>query len=125
MILDTTAVSALSFEDADLMAVLGASLRHHLPVIVIGEYEFGLAGSKRHKELKAWFALLISECLVLTLDRESAGIYGTICAALKRSGTPIPSNDIWIAALAVQHSLPVVSQDRHFDLVPNLQRVGW
>src|SRR5258708_6800503 len=125
MILDTTAVSALSFEDADLMSALGTSLRHHLPVIVIGEYEFGLAGSKRNKELTAWFALLVSESLVLTVDRETATHYGAICAALKRNGTPIPSNDLWIAALAVQHDLPVVSQDGHFDLVRGVRRVGW
>ena len=125
MILDTNAVSALSFEDSDLVAVLGANARHHLPVIVIGEYEFGLSGSKRHKELKGWFALLVSESLVLTVDRETAAHYGAICAALKRAGKPIPSNDIWIAALAVQHGLPVVSQDGHFDHVPGIRRLGW
>ena len=92
MILDTNAVSALSFEDADLAEFLGTSLRHHLPVIVIGEYEFGLAGSKRNKELKAWFNLLVSESIVLTVDRETASRCGTICAALKRSGKPNPSN---------------------------------
>ena len=124
MILDTNAVSALSFEDADLVTVLGKRLRHHLPVIVIGEYEFGLAGSKRYKELKAWFALLVSESLVLTVDRETATHYGAICAALKRSGTPIPSNDLWIAALALQHGFPVVSRDQHFDVVRGVQRVG-
>ena len=125
MILDTNAVSALSFEDTGLIAVLGKSLRHHLPVIVIGEYEHGLGGSKRHKELAAWFGLLISESLVLTVDRETAAHYAAICTALKRSGTPIPSNDLWIAALAVQHGLPVVSRDGHFDVVRGVRRVGW
>jgi predicted nucleic acid-binding protein len=44
---------------------------------------------------------------------------------LKRAGTPIPSNDVWIAALCRQHSLPVVSRDRHFDAVPGLKRLHW
>jgi tRNA(fMet)-specific endonuclease VapC len=125
MILDTNAVSALSFEDADLAKVLRAGLRHHLPTIVIGEYECGLAGSKRNKELNAWFALLVSESLVLAVDRETATHYGAICATLKQNGTPIPSNDLWIAALAMQHGLPIVSQDRHFDRVPGIRRLVW
>ncbi len=125
MILDTTAISALSFENAEVVAALGANVRHHLPVIVIGEYEFGFAGSKRNKELKEWFALLVSESFVLTVDRETATYYGTICAALKRAGTPIPSNDIWIAALATQHDLPVLSEDTHFDRISGIRRVSW
>jgi predicted nucleic acid-binding protein len=125
MILDTNAVSALSFDDADVAALLGTSLRHHLPVIVIGEYECGLAGSKRNKELRDWFDLLVSESIVLEVDRETATHYAAICADLKRSGKPIPTNDLWIAALAVQHSLPLISRDEHFDRVPNVRRVGW
>ncbi|MDR3405388.1 MAG: type II toxin-antitoxin system VapC family toxin [Chthoniobacter sp.] len=125
MILDTNAISALSFDDADLVSALGTSLRHHLPVIVIGEYEYGIAGSRRNKELKEWFDLLVSESIVLTVERDTATHYGTISAALKKKGTPIPSNDLWIAALAVQHGLPIVSQDKHFDLVPGIRRVAW
>ncbi len=125
MILDTNAVSALSLDDAKLVAVLGSTLRHHLPAIVIGEYEFGLAGSKRNKELKSWFELLIAESIVLGVDRETAAYYGDICATLKQNGTPIPSNDLWIAALAAQHGLPIVSRDQHFDVVPRVGRLGW
>ncbi len=44
---------------------------------------------------------------------------------LKRTGRPIPANDAWIAALALQHGLPVLSRDRHFDAVPGLERAGW
>lgn len=125
MILDTNAVSALSFGDADLAAVLGSRLRLHLPVVVIGEYEFGLAGSQKNKELKAWFGQLVSQSIVLTVDRETATLYGSICAALKRSGQPIPSNDLWISALAAQHGLPIVSRDQHFDWVSGIRRVDW
>jgi tRNA(fMet)-specific endonuclease VapC len=125
MILDTNAVSALSFENADLVEALGVGPRHHLPVIVIGEYEFGLAGSTRNRELKSWFALLVSESVVLTVDRETATHYSAICATLKRKGTPIPTNDLWIAALAKQHDLPILSRDEHFDVVPDIRRVDW
>jgi predicted nucleic acid-binding protein len=48
---------------------------------------------------------------------------GTDC--LKQSGRPLPSNDLWIAALARQHRLPLLSRDGHFDFVSALQRIGW
>ena len=125
MILDTNAVSALSFEDVKLAGILAMSPHHHLPVIVIGECEFGLAGTKRNKELKAWFNLLVSESIVLAVDRETASQYGAVHAALKRGGKPVPSNDVWIAALAIQHSLPIVSREEHFDRIPGVRRHAW
>ncbi len=125
MILDTNAVSALSLEDESLLALLAKSPMLHLPFIVIGEYEFGLAGSKRRRELTVWFSLLISKCTVLPADRETASHYAAICTSLKTSGSPIPSNDIWIAALARQYNLPIVSRDRHFEKVPGTHLLRW
>ena len=57
---------------------------------------------------------------VLTIDEETADFYATIVLALKRAGTPIPTNDIWIAALAQRHGLPVYTKDAHFEVVPGL-----
>ncbi len=125
MILDTNAVSALATEDAALVKLLASSERHHLPVIVIGEYGFGLAGSRRGKELQKWLALLVSESIVLPVELETADHYARLRKELKEAGTPIPSNDIWIAALARQYSLPVVSRDTHFDHVRTIQRLTW
>jgi predicted nucleic acid-binding protein len=51
--------------------------------------------------------------------------YAAIVLDLRQIGKPIPVNDLWIAVLCRQHLLPVVTRDRHFDLVPNLQRVAW
>ncbi|MEI9896232.1 MAG: PIN domain-containing protein [Chthoniobacter sp.] len=59
------------------------------------------------------------------MEHETATHYGAISAALKKKGAPIPSNDLWIAALAVQHGLPILSQDQHFDLVPGIRRLAW
>ena len=94
-------------------------------MIVIGEYEYGLAGSRRNAELNEWFDLLASASIVLAVDRETAAHYGEISVTLKKKGTPIPSNDIWIAALAVQHGLAVVSRDKHFERVKGVRRIGW
>jgi predicted nucleic acid-binding protein len=51
--------------------------------------------------------------------------YARVRTALKKLGRPIPSNDTWIAALALQYRLPVISRDEHFDAIPGLHREAW
>ena len=62
---------------------------------------------------------------VLAVTDDTSVAYAALRVVLKRSGRPIPANDAWIAALALQHGLPVLSRDRHFDAVPNLTRTAW
>jgi len=59
------------------------------------------------------------------VDEATAVEYATIRGELKRAGNPIPANDAWIAALARQHAMPVISRDEHFDFVPKLDRLSW
>ncbi|PYQ18568.1 MAG: hypothetical protein DMF81_24535, partial [Acidobacteria bacterium] len=58
-------------------------------------------------------------------SRRRAGCPPLLQPAARRSGRPIPANDAWIAALALQHRLPVLSRDEHFDVVPGLDRRSW
>ena len=125
MILDTNAVSALLVGDPALGQVLAADQRHHLPVIVIGEYRYGLLGSNRREPLQKLLGTLIRESFVLVIDETTAETYSRVRDELRRKGRPIPENDIWIAALARQHQQPVVSRDDHFDYVADLRRVAW
>ena len=125
MILDTNAVSALLVGDSALGEVLAADQRHHLPVIVIGEYRYGLLGSNRRDPLQKLLEILIRESLVLAVDKATAENYSHVRDELRRKGRPIPENDIWIAALARQHRQPVVSRDDHFDYVTDLRRIAW
>jgi predicted nucleic acid-binding protein len=62
---------------------------------------------------------------VLSVTADTAIAYAAIRVALKQAGQPIPANDAWIAALAFDHRLPVLSRDTHFDVVPGIQRVSW
>jgi predicted nucleic acid-binding protein len=125
VILDTNAVSALLAGNAGLSAVLGPAPRHHLPVIVLGEYRYGLLRSSHREKLEALLETLIRESIVLFVDEATTKAYAQVRDELRQAGRPIPENDIWIAALARQHSQPVVSQDGHFDDVPNLRRLSW
>jgi tRNA(fMet)-specific endonuclease VapC len=62
---------------------------------------------------------------VLCIDEATASEYAVLRDGLKHLGKPIPANDAWIAALARQHAMPIISRDEHFDLVPKLKRFGW
>jgi tRNA(fMet)-specific endonuclease VapC len=125
VILDTNAVSALFAGDPALGKALAGDERHHLPVIVIGEYRYGLLGSRSRDHLQSLLATLIRESFVLRIDETTAETYSQVRADLRQKGRPIPENDIWIAALARQHRQPVVSRDGHFDYVPDLRRIAW
>lgn len=125
MILDTNAVSALFAGVPALGEILATDDRHHLPVIVIGEYRYGLMRSRDRRRLSRLLDLLIRESLVLPVVEETTTHYARIREELRRAVRPIPENDVWIAALARQHGQSIVTRDDHFDLVAELNRLSW
>ena len=68
---------------------------------------------------------LIDESTVLMIDQATPQHYAAVRNQLRQDGTPIPENDVWISALALQHRLPVVSRDLHFEAVSGLRRETW
>ena len=96
-----------------------------IPVIVLGEYRHGIAESRNRVIYESWLAGLLRDCLVLDVNEPTTHCYAEITLELKRKGKPMPTNDIWIAALCRQHRLPLLSRDRHFDLVAKNKRVEW
>jgi tRNA(fMet)-specific endonuclease VapC len=125
MILDTNALSAAADDDPGLAAVLARAEQIALPVIVLGEYRHGIAQSRNRASYENWLAGLLHDCMVLDIQEPTTHHYAEMTLELKRKGKPIPTNDIWIAALCRQHSLPLLSRDRHFDLVAGIKRIGW
>jgi tRNA(fMet)-specific endonuclease VapC len=125
VILDTNALSAAADDDAGLAAVLARAEQMALPVIVLGEYRHGIALSRHRTSYENWLKELLNDCLVLDIQEPTTQYYAEISLELKRKGKPIPTNDLWIAALCRQHSLPLLSRDRHFDLVAGIKRIGW
>jgi tRNA(fMet)-specific endonuclease VapC len=125
MILDTNALSAAADDDPGVIAVLSRADQMVLPVIVLGEYRHGIAQSRNRASYENWLAGLLHDCMVLDIQEPTTHHYAEITLELKRKGKPIPTNDIWIAALCRQHSLPLLSRDRHFDLVSGTKRIGW
>jgi tRNA(fMet)-specific endonuclease VapC len=91
----------------------------------LGEYRYGIQQSRERRRYEQWLVEYLPNFRVLNVDEQTTGSYAAVCGELKRAGTPIPSNDVWIAALCRQHSLPILSRDGHFDLVPGLRRIDW
>ena len=125
MILDTNALSAIADNEKAAVRIFGHAASIEVPVIVLGEYRFGIALSRRRNDYEKWLKELIAATRVLPVDGDTPDHYAQIRAELKKAGRPIPSNDLWIAALSRQHRLPLMSQDRHFDAVQHLERIGW
>jgi predicted nucleic acid-binding protein len=125
VILDTNALSAFVDGDEVVGKVLRREARAAIPVIVLGEFRYGIGGSRHRGEYEEWLVTHLSHFDVLPVTDETAIVYADLRVALKRSGRPIPANDAWIAALALQHRLPVLSRDAHFDVVPGLARRNW
>jgi tRNA(fMet)-specific endonuclease VapC len=125
VILDTNALSAVADGEPPAIAQLAKARTIAIPVIVLGEYRFGFAHSRRRAAYEQWLNRFVSACRVLEVNSETAVRYAQVRAELKRAGTPIPANDAWIAALCRQHELPIVSRDGHFDLVDGIRRIGF
>jgi tRNA(fMet)-specific endonuclease VapC len=125
MILDTNGLSAIAEGELRLEPILRKATQIAVPVIALGEYRYGIQQSRERQRYEHWLVEYLPKFRVLDVDEQTTTSYAVVRGELKRAGTPIPSNDVWIAALCRQHSLPVLSRDRHFDLVPGLRRIDW
>jgi tRNA(fMet)-specific endonuclease VapC len=125
LILDTNALSAFVDGQPQIGAILGSEGRAAIPVIVLGEFRYGITGSRHRKTYEEWLETHLRHFDLLAITAETTVPYAALRAALKRLGRPIPANDAWIAALAMQYRLPILSRDEHFDGLSDVQRVGW
>ena len=123
MILDTNALSAWAEGLTAIQAPFQAADRLVVPSIVLGEYYFGIRQSLHRERYENWLRQYLPLVEIVAVTPETANVYANIRLELKQRGTPIPSNDTWIAALARQHALSVLSRDAHFDAVDGIQRI--
>ena len=125
MILDTNALSAWAEGLAAAEAPIRSAQRLVVPSIVLGEYYFGIRQSRHRRRYEEWLRRHLPLAEVATVTSATADLYAEIRLELKRTGTPIPSNDAWIAAISRQHRLPVLSNDAHFDAVDRIRRIAF
>jgi tRNA(fMet)-specific endonuclease VapC len=125
VILDTNGLSAVADGDPSLEPILSKAAEIAVPIVVLGEYRYGIRQSRDRQRYEQWLAESLPNYRVLDVDENTAISYAVLRYELKRAGTPIPSNDVWIAALCRQHALSLLSRDRHFDVVRGIQRIDW
>ena len=123
--LDTNRYTDLCRGDASAINTVEHADEVWLPVIVLGELRAGFAvgsqGPRNEAVLRRF--LLKSGVRALYPDEQTTHHYAAVYRQLRKQGTPIPTNDMWIAALILQHSLVLFARDAHFDALPQLTRV--
>jgi len=125
VILDTNALSAWAEGVPAVRAPLRSAERLVVPSVVLGEYYFGIRQSRHRSRYEDWPRRYLPLAEIAAVTSTTASTYADIRLGLKRSGNPIPPNDAWIAALAGQHALAVLSNDTHFDAVADVRRIAF
>jgi tRNA(fMet)-specific endonuclease VapC len=124
-LLDTNVVIALFADESAVKDRLGEAEEVFVPSIVLGELYYGAHKSRRVAENKARIDDFAARNVVLGCDTETARRYGEVKNGLRRKGRPVPENDIWIAAMALQNDLTLVARDAHFREVEGLRVEAW
>lgn len=122
LLLDTSAYSALLRGDERAKEELGAAEEVYLTPVVVGELLAGFGGGRRRAENEKTLREFLAEprVRVAVLDEETSVRYAAVVCGLRDRGTPIPANDVWIAASAMQHGLEVLTADAHYARVPQI-----
>ena len=109
----------------EVTTVIRTASRIVMPFITLGEIRGGFRHGSRSREnerrLVEWIQAERVE--IAFADENTTHIYADLFAMLRRQGTPIPTNDLWIAALVIQNDLILFSRDKHFDAIPHLARL--
>lgn len=123
--LDTNRYVDLCKDVDETVALVEEAERVFLPFVVIAELRAGFAHGRRQADNERILRrfLLKPGVGVVFADDQTTHHYAAVFKQLRRQGTPIPTNDMWLAALTLQHNLVLHARDRHFDHLPQLVRV--
>jgi len=125
LLLDTNVVIAILAQDPAVCQRLAEATEVFIPSIVLGELYYGARKSIRVESNVEIVDRFAAASRVLLCDSITAQHYGRFKNLLSEKGRPIPENDIWIAAIAEQHKLTLVSRDAHFNEVQGLPVEFW
>jgi tRNA(fMet)-specific endonuclease VapC len=126
LVLDTNAYSDFQRDEPRVVDVIRTANRVYLPIIAIAELQYGFALGNKPLENRRKLSRFLSKPRVAVLEPDitTAEYYGEVAAYLHRHGGPIPQNDMWIAALTLQHGYTLCTADLHFQRLPDLHVVG-
>ena len=122
--LDTNRLTDLFRGDLELAEQLGIAEEVWIPLFTLGEIKAGFQGGTQQRRNESLLGKLLAKPTVgvLVPGRETAEHYARLFVQLKRAGTPVPDNDLWIAAQMLEHDLVLITRDRHFERIPQLIR---
>jgi tRNA(fMet)-specific endonuclease VapC len=124
-LLDTNIVILLFAAEETVLQSISEAEEIFIPSVVLGELYYGAERSSRPAENIAKLDEFAAENTILSCTAMTAQFYGEVKNRLRIVGRPIPENDVWIAALARQHALSLVTRDRHFEAVEAIDLVVW
>ncbi len=123
VLLDTNAYSSLLTGDEEVLNILAQADAVYMSIFVLGELYAGFKGGNRERQnintLESFLAKPI--CEVVTASKDTASIFGTLKSSLKKAGTPLPINDVWIAAHTIETGAMLISYDKHFTQITGLR----
>ena len=125
VVLDTSVVVAALRRVPGLMERLCGAEALLVPLVALGELEYGANLATPPERQREAVRVFMEGASLLLPTASTAAEYGRVKAALKAAGTPLPENDVWIAAVACEHGLPLATRDGHFARVPGLEILDW
>jgi len=127
LLLDTNRLTDALRPDPAITSLVQEADAVFVPFVALGEIQAGFdRGDPRHRaqnEARLVVFLKMPQVTCLYADRETTRIYARLFAQLRRAGTPVPTNGLWIASLAIQHQLTLATRDGHFEKTPQVARV--
>jgi tRNA(fMet)-specific endonuclease VapC len=125
LLLDTNAVVFFIRNDIEILNALKKWEEFYISITVLGELFYGAYKSAKVNQNLEVIEILKKKTFLLDCDEDTAQFFGKIKTQCQSTGRPIPDNDIWIAAIALQYKLPLITRDKHFSAIPDLEVVGW
>jgi len=125
VLLDTTIVVSVLRRVPGMRERLMVASELWVPLFVLGELEYGVSHSSQPDRQRQALSLFMQGVDLLLPSQTTTREYGRIKAELARAGTPIPENDMWIAAQAIEHGLPLATCDAHFSRISGLTILDW
>lgn len=125
VLLDTSVIIDHFRGDPRITEALESAAAIYVPTIALGELYYGAFRSAYREKHLEQMRRFLPAVTVLGVDPQTSEQYGRLRAELAQAGVLIPENDIWIAAVAVQHGLRLAARDQHFGRIPGLEVVPW
>ena len=122
---DTNIIIGLLKKDEIIVLKMGDIKELNISVITIGEMLYGANNSNNAAANSALYKEFFKCCNVMNITEKTAGHYADIRYALKTKGNPIPENDIWIAAIAKENNMTIVTRDKHLNMVEFIKTEEW